>query len=363
VKRAFLGAVAVLSVGVLPLAWPARAEPLPTDGQPECGTEGSVPADVPASKLRIATFNVLHTQDDVGEQTLETRVPLLVQALADARIDVAGLQEVAKTTNHGSVAQRIAQGLAATTGVRWHWCWFQSNPHFPGEPDLQPGGGGGPLTELMATQARAGEARFAEGVAVISRLPITSSSVRRMPPRTYEAPFCVPPDPLACNAAAAFDARTVLHARVAGPQGPLDLYTTHVAHGLTPLSDTTKLLYANLALRYVDETAGADSTPDLLVGDFNSLEGSAVHNAVTAAGYLDTFRAANPDDPGLTGGQDPVAAESTVDGRIDYVFARPGGCGLAVKSSEVIGDAPAQVDGGWVWPSDHYGVVSELRCA
>jgi endonuclease/exonuclease/phosphatase family metal-dependent hydrolase len=279
---------------------------------------------------------------------------------------VAGLQEVASTANHGNVVERLATGLAQRTAHRWHWCWFQSNPHFPGEPDLQPGGGGGPLTELMASQVRAGEARWAEGLAVVSRIPISETSVFRMPPRSYEGVACVPPDPLDCNAAAVFDSRAVLRARLTTPNGPLDLYNTHLAHGLTPLSDTTKRVHVNVVLAYIGQTAAADPTPDVLVGDFNSVEGSAVYADVTGAGFVDTFRSTAPGANGFTSSQDVLTDTSapTASRRIDFVFAKPGGCGLAVKSSEVIGDAAAPFgDGRWVWPSDHYGVVSELRCA
>jgi endonuclease/exonuclease/phosphatase family metal-dependent hydrolase len=136
-----------------------------------------------------------------------------------------------------------------------------------------------------------------------------------------------------------------------------------MAHGLTPLSDTTRLLYANLAVAYADETATDDATPDMLVGDFNSVEDSAVHAAVVDAGYVDTFRQANPGVVGATADQDPVAQADTATERIDYVFARPGGCGLQVRSSAVIANHPSTYQGGSLWPSDHHGVVSELACA
>jgi hypothetical protein len=49
--------------------------------------------------------------------------------------------------------------------------------------------------------------------------------------------------------------------------------------------------------------------------------------------------------------------------RIDYVWARPGSCGLAVPNSDVIANTPThQSDGRWIWPSDHYGFVSTVRC-
>jgi hypothetical protein len=54
----------------------------------------------------------------------------------------------------------------------------------------------------------------------------------------------------------------------------------------------------------------------------------------------------------------------TTTSRIDFVFARPGSCGLRAAAGEVIGtNAVLQPSGLWLWPSDHLGVVTRLRCA
>jgi endonuclease/exonuclease/phosphatase family metal-dependent hydrolase len=352
---------AALAVTVPASPGSAQAPALP---EPLCGQEGTGgPTGGNAGTLRVATFNVLHTQDDEDEATLEARLPVQVQAMVDAGVEVVGLQEALNSTNHGKVAQRLAQGLAASTSQTWYWCWFQSNPHFPGEPDTQPGGGGGPLSEFMAGAVKAGETRWSEGIGILSRYPIAEKSVIRLTPRSYEAGFCVPPDPIGCNAAAFFDSRSVLRARIAAPGAPVDLYTTHLAHGLTPASDVTKLAQVLEVLAYINQTAGADTTPDFLVGDFNSLEGSPVHQAVTDAGFVDTFRAARPDDPGNTSDQHILEPNSTVDHRIDYVFGRPGSCGLRALAGEVFADEPVPYQGGSLWPSDHYAVVTTNACA
>ncbi len=311
--------------------------------------------------MKLATFNVLHSLTDDGEATFEARVAIAIDALVATTADVIGLQEASVTTTHQHVTQRLAQGLATRTGVRWHWCWFQSNPHFPLEPDTRPGGGGGPLTEVMVAQARAGQAEFRDGIGVLSRLPILATGVRRQPPRSYEALFCIPPDPLGCNAPAALDARSVLWARIATGAGAIDFFTTHVAHGLTPLSDFTRQLQTILALRYIAEVARADATPDAFVGDFNSTEASAVSTMVRGAGFLDTFRVANPGSPGFTGDQDIHSPVSTASERIDYVYARPGTCGAAVAASNTFPTGPTIISSGPLWPSDHHGVVSTIN--
>ena len=357
-----------LSLAVALLALVAPAGPAHALGEePLCGhASGRRVRPVAKNTLRVGQFNVLHGQSDQGHETLEARLKLQVDVLARARVDVVGLQEVSRTTSYGLVVERLADGLAKRVGGHWYWCWFASNPHFPLEPDMQPGGGGGPLSDAMAGFARGGEAEFREGIAILSRHEITHAQVLRVRPRSYEAAACVPPDPIDCNAAGFFDARSVMWVRIdapfGGPRNGYDVYTTHIAHGLTPLSDTTKLLQTQEALEWINGNGQDEATPDVFVGDFNSEEGSAVHKEVTGAGWTDTFRAANRRSKGFTSDQDPVAARSTVSSRIDYVFARAGTCGLTVSASSVIANRVYRVGGKPLWPSDHYGVVSTIGC-
>ncbi len=359
-RRLALGLILGLLAGVVP-AGPAYA----LGEEPLCGhAMGRNVRKATARTLRVAQFNVLHGQSDTGAETLAARLKLQIDVLAKARVDVVGMQEVSKTTSHGLVVERLADGLAKRVGGHWYWCWFASNPHFPLEPDVQPGGGGGPFSEVMATQARSGEAEFREGIAILSRHEITHAQVLRVRPRSYEAVVCVPPDPIDCNAAGFFDSRSVMWVRIDAPSGHdgYDVYTTHIAHGLTPLSDTTKLLQTQEALDWIDGNGQDEATPDVFVGDFNSEEGSAVHDEVTGAGWTDTYRAANRTAKGFTSDQDPLAPRATVSSRIDYVFARPGTCGLKVRSSAVIANKVYRVAGKPLWPSDHYGLVSEIAC-
>ena len=367
-RWAVLLALVALTIPVSARAILPGQLPLPPEPTPLCESEApgpSAPAPVDDGELRIATYNVLHTQDSDGLATIEQRIPMLVAAIQGSGADVAGLQEVAKSGDHGLVARRLAAGLATATGESWSWCWFASNPHVHYEPETNPGGGGGPLTELAATGAGAQSgngSEFREGLAIVSRLPILEASVVRLPLRVHEAAACVPPDPFGCNFAALFDSRALLHARVDTASGLLDLYTSHIAHGLTVLSDDMKLRQVNAALDHIDATAAEDVLPDVFVGDFNSVEGDPRHQAVLARGFVDTFRVANPGVDGFTGGQDVVGPAPTVSERIDYVFARPGTCELDVIESHVFGDTPEPREDapGTVWPSDHFAVVTAL---
>ena len=351
--------IAVALLGGLFVA-DADAQGSPTDAAPLCGSFGTVAAPVTPAPLKVGTYNILHTLEETAYESLDTRLELQADVLTAAGVDVVGLQEVVgKTSEHDNAAERLASEMAERTSQRWEWCWFQSNPHFPGEPDLYEGGGG-PLSEQMALRGRNGSGEFREGLAVISRFPIGERAVRRLPPRSYEAAACtnVPPDPLGCNLAAVFESRAVMWTRI----GDVDVFNTHFAHGITQLSAASRQVHSEFALGFIDEKADRnDASPDFFVGDFNSVEGDPVHDRITGAGWADTFREKHPTDPGITSHQVIRSPTPANDARIDFVFARPGGCGLKVVDSEVIGDAYVPYQDGVLWPSDHYGVVSTVR--
>ncbi len=109
--------------------------------------------------------------------------------------------------------------------------------------------------------------------------------------------------------------------------------------------------------------------PPVLCGDFNAVPDSDEVRMLTgrAAGpvdglvFHDAWEVAGDGGPGTTwSNANPYAAlDLEPDRRIDYVFAgwpKAGGAGH-VTSCRVVGTEP--VDG--VVPSDHYGVLAELR--
>lgn len=390
----WIGAAAVLLGLVLP-ASPTRAQDsvggsgLPTDGAPLCGVAAPDEATLPTDdgELRVATFNVLHSETDDGDISLGARLPLLADAIVDSGADIVGAQEVTRNITfdpaaespqkHGLVAQRLAEAIAERTGETWHWCWSLSNPHVPLTPDVDEGGGN-PLDDAAAANGNFPDSGdFSEGLAIFSRYPIEESRFRRLTPRSYEAPACTEPNPF-CPLDATFDSRQVLWARVDAQGGMVDMFTTHIAHHLTDLSDTTKTLQSQQAAAIATEWATDDALPDFLVGDFNSTPESAAIQATADAGFIDTYAAAdgNPCDPevgapGCSGGP-PEGDEVFSDGptrrmseRIDYVLARPpSDCSLGVSASEAIGTVPEPLDDGqWLWPSDHLGFVSAMACA
>jgi len=389
-RKTLLGAAVV----VLLLAITPRADavltftvgtPL-TDGTPLCGAvKGKAATD--DGKFVVADFNVLHSDTDEGDKSLGERLPLLADALAATNADAIGLEEVAFNLNfdatneypqkHGNVVGRLAAMLTQRTSESWNWCFSRSNPHVPLTPDVQDGGGN-PLDDAAAQNGNFPEqSDFSEGLAIVSRYPIVKAKFRRDLPRSYEAAACVNLDPF-CRLDATFDARQVLYTRIKTPQGGLDMFVTHLAHGITPLSTTTKQLQARQAAAVVRKWSNPnDALPDILVGDMNSTPKSAAIRTYAAAGLVDTYGISSAPEctalggPGCSG--NPWAGEESytktptrhMATRIDFILARaPKGCALRVPMSRMIGDVPTKkADGRYVWPSDHNGFVSEIACA
>ena len=291
VRKRVVGLVALAAIA-LATAGTAVAQvavPLP-DGTPLCdAAEPSPAASAPVpddAAMRVATFNVLHSETDGGDASLGERLPLLADAIAGSGADVVGAQEVTRNVafdpaaeapqRHGLVASRLAAALAERTGVTWEWCWSLSNPHVVGTPDVDPGGGN-PVDELAAVNGNFPDpGDFSEGLAILTRHHVAETGFRRLPIRSYEAPACLANpdlDPL-CVLDATFDSRQLLWARVETPTGAVDMFTTHLAHHLTDLSDMTQLLQMQEALAITEEWATPEATPDFLVGDFNREPGS-----------------------------------------------------------------------------------------
>jgi endonuclease/exonuclease/phosphatase family metal-dependent hydrolase len=186
------------------------------------------------------------------------------------------------------------------------------------------------------------------GNAVLSRWPITSSQATDLP---------APPD--------ADEQRLVLRADVDGPRGPFQVFSTHLNwrfdHSAVRQDQVRAVAEAVAAAR-------PRTYPPVLCGDFNAVPDSDEIRVLTgrAAGpvdglvFHDAWEVAG-DGAGWTwSNANPYAAlDLEPDRRIDYVFVgwpKAGGAGH-VTSCRVVGIDP--VDG--VVPSDHYGVLAELR--
>jgi endonuclease/exonuclease/phosphatase family metal-dependent hydrolase len=249
-------------------------------------------------------------------QDLERRLEIVAEELRTLEVDVIGLQEASVGEGRGNIAQRLAHKLGfyhvfAPAGLRLFASeWMNA------------------LTVWVMN--------FSEGPAILSRFPIRASI-------SHDLPRC----------GRFTDPRVVLCATLDTPWGLFDVCSTHTSGKVCQTKSLIDVLQARRG-----------SLPLLLMGDLNATEDSpAIALLTEKAGFVDTFRVANPTAPGLTVWQWVYAPRPTVFRRVDYLFLLPGkDFPGKILSSRVVLNAPRRIqDGKVLWPSDHYGVLSEVE--
>lgn len=276
----------------------------------------TIPVDDPAmvpdlieSTVRIATWNIWWRFGPWQE-----RQPLIIDELRRVDADIICLQEV-WATDETSAADVIGDALGYE---RVHEALVEFSPGV----------------------------RF--GNAVLSRWPIVGSEHRRLPADDQ-------PD----------EHRLVLRADVDGPRGPLQVFSTH----LNWRFDHSAIRSAQVdALAEFVQSSRPRTFPPIVAGDFNAPPDSDEIRTLTGAApvvhdlvLVDAWRHVHATDPGFTwDNANPfVAAQLEQTRRIDYVFTgwfKARGAGNPV-SAELVGTTPT----GGIHPSDHYGVVVDLR--
>lgn len=183
---------------------------------------------------------------------------------------------------------------------------------------------------------------FEEGEAILSRYPLRDAAAIGLEPR-----------------AGFFEHRVALQATAVTPWGDLGIVSTHLTHGDPKVNQ----VQADSLISFVHDNASGGA-PVVVAGDFNAREDSPQIGALRAEGWIDTYRAAHPDDPGATCCVDDLTDPAqTLDARIDYIFLVPGDTPIAVVDSRVIFDRPLQKGDGWLWASDHAGLLTTLSGA
>lgn len=114
------------------------------------------------------------------------------------------------------------------------------------------------------------------------------------------------------------------------------------------LSAAARMSNARETAGFLEGLAGID--PVVLMGDLNAEpQSSEIRFLVEEAGFLDAWESARGDDPGFTYASfDPVR-------RIDYILTK----NLASAPESVHLAGSTQIGG--VFPSDHLGIVADLR--
>jgi endonuclease/exonuclease/phosphatase family metal-dependent hydrolase len=244
----------------------------------------------------------------------EERLPAIVETVRQLDPDVAGLQEV-WVADGTSSAHHIAEVLG------YH----------------------------VAVEHRLDLDGVGFGNAVLSRWPITAAETVPLPAGDVDD-----------------EERFVLAADIDGPAARLQVFSTHLNwrhdHSHVRQQQVRVLCEAVAAKR-------PRPYPPVVCGDFNAEPDAEEMRMVTGKTsvpvpglvLVDTWAAAGDGGRGHTwSNANPYAAEEFEhERRIDYVLAgwrRADGRGQAV-SCRVVGDRA--IDG--VWPSDHFGVLAELR--
>lgn len=272
--------------------------------------------------MRVLTWNLWWRFGD-----WRARHAAIAAVLEREQPDVCCLQEVWAT---GAANQ--AADLAARAGMEWTWV-----------PSPRP--------EKWQRRLDGETEEVGIGNAVLSRWPLTGIEHADLP-----------------AAGADDEGRTVLHASVLTPDGPVPVFTTQLNSG--PGQSAVRCQQVRSISRFVDAHVHGGSHPAVLTGDFNAqpdsdevrlMEGHLTAPAVPGLLLVDAWRYADPGDPGLTWDhrRNPhVRPTLEPSGRIDYLFVGPPGPGGAghVRSVRLVGHGPE--DG--VWPSDHAGVVADL---
>lgn len=274
-------------------------------------------AAAPPPSLTVVTFNLFHggpfsglTGDD-GD--LEARLQMAVEELRALAPDIVGLQEASVSRRRGNVAARLAEALGL------HHVHAPATRRLVGVPLL-----GRLLVWLLD---------FDEGPAILSRFPIAEWAI-------YDLPRC----------RRWLDPRVVLRATVVTPAGRLQVFSTHTSRAECQVTRVAEIVRAHQG-----------GLPAILTADLNLPPESEAIAGLARHGLVDAFGTARAGATGPTVFQRIRSGDPTVSRRVDYVFVLPDPRRVVtVRRSRVILDRPKRLGDGYLWPSDHYGVVAEL---
>jgi endonuclease/exonuclease/phosphatase family metal-dependent hydrolase len=255
--------------------------------------------------LRVMSLNVLHGYPRF--EHLTRRLDLVADEIRRQDADIVCLQEVPWTRQLGSGADYLSRL------VRMNYLYLRAN---------------GNRRTIF----------FEEGEAILSRYPLKDAAfVELKPPAGF------------------FEHRVALHASAATPWGDVDVFVTHLTHGDPGVNQNQ----AASLLAFVEAAAGNVA---VVAGDLNAMPDSP-QIEILAQEWVDTYRAANPADEGLTCCIDELHAEGEpLEKRIDYLFlVSDGGQGVEVNGAWRVLARPFRVGDGWQWASDHVGVVVDLE--
>jgi endonuclease/exonuclease/phosphatase family metal-dependent hydrolase len=269
--------------------------------QAEGCPEGCATADTrQAGPLRVLSLNVLHGFPRF--EHLARRLDLIAAEIGRQDADIVCLQEV--PWHWGSAAR----ALARQTGL--NHLYLRAN---------------GNRWALL----------FEEGEAILSRFPLRDAAAVELAPQ-----------------AGFFEHRVALAATAVTPWGEVRVFVSHLTAG-NPVANRDQV--ASLA----DLVAGDTIRPALVAGDFNAREDTP---QIQALDWVDAYRVVHPGEEGPTCciGDLTAGPGELLEKRIDYLFLIPGAGPAEVVSSRRVFEAPFREGDGWLWASDHVGLMAEI---
>ena len=268
------------------------------DGCATTGERGDGP-------LRVMSLNVLHGFPRF--EHVEARLGLIADEIRRQDADIVCLQEVPWTLRLGNAAEH----LVGRTGL--NHLYLRAN---------------GNRWAIL----------FEEGEAILSRYPLRDASFAELEPR-----------------AGLFEHRAVLQATAMTPWGSVRVFATHLTNGDAEIN---RAQAASLGAFVAAQGEGLA----IVAGDFNATEDAPQIQAL-AGQWLDAYPVVHPGDEGLTCciGDVSQGPEQRLEERIDYVFLVPEvRRSASVVSIQRVLDRPSHTLDGWLWASDHVGLVAAI---
>lgn len=250
------------------------------------------------------SLNVLH--DFPRFQSLARRLDLIADEIIGQDADLVLLQEVPWTPGVGDGTQHIAEKV----GFNYLYLRAQGN-----------------RWAIL----------FDDGVAVLSRFPLLDPVILELTPSE-----------------GFFEPRVVLSATAETTWGKLPVFVTHLASS----DDAVNQRQAESLREFVAARSGDLA---IVAGDFNATPDSPQIQALTQE-WTDAYNFTFPSDPGLTCCIKDLAAppDEILEERIDYIFLVSRSPGQLISAQRIF-TSPISVENGWLWASDHVGLLVELN--
>lgn len=290
------------------------------------------------SPIRVATLNIWNRSGPWPE-----RLALIRGELARTHADLLGLQEVMRPTAPG----------ASPDGL-WH---VPQSAADDGRHDQATLIGAGFFAHAGYARAMDYGNGLAFGNAILSKYPISRHAVFELPGRESG------------------EVRSLLYVVVDHPAGPLPVFVTHLNwklhHGSVRGRQVEFIAEKIRELEPIDETR----LPPVLMGDMNadpdSDEMRYMRGLATRAGksiyFADAWVYGGDGSPGYTFDRRNrfAALAHEPPRRIDYIYVRGPDAKLRGEPlvTRLAFATPAPGADGDLWPSDHFGLVTELSVA